>query len=275
MQGRQQEILNLIIQEYIKTAEPVGSRFLVENYNLGVSPATVRNEMAELENEGYLFQLHTSAGRAPTDKGYRFFVNKIMVELSEKAPNDKTRNALKKRMAGAKRQDINGLAKTVAKEISLFSRGVGICGFFAGKNFYHHALAENHDCKASDECFLKPNKSRNNYVNESVVVYSSGLSNLFKEPEFAVLSEPAEILEIFDSLDVRFEKIFDRIENDIEIFIGKENIAKDFNEFSLVISQCAASDDNRGMVGVLGPKRMDYVKNINLVDCIKKLVEDF
>lgn len=79
---RRVQVLGAIVQDYVRSREPVGSRNLVDRHNLGVSPATIRNDMAELEEEGYIAQPHTSAGRIPTDKGYRMFVN----ELSEIKP---------------------------------------------------------------------------------------------------------------------------------------------------------------------------------------------
>src|SRR5919108_4497589 len=72
---RQAAILRAVVREYIRTAEPVGSKHLVGTYNMNVSPATVRNDMALLEELGYLAQPHTSAGRIPTDRGYRYFVD--------------------------------------------------------------------------------------------------------------------------------------------------------------------------------------------------------
>src|SRR5690606_6476516 len=75
---RQQKILKLIVQEYVASGRPVGSKTLTERYDVGVSPATIRNEMAELEQLGLLQQLHTSGGRVPTDQGYRYFVHHLM-----------------------------------------------------------------------------------------------------------------------------------------------------------------------------------------------------
>ena len=75
---RKQRILKAIIDEYIGTAEPVGSRAISKKEGLGLSSATIRNEMADLEELGYLIQPHTSAGRIPTDSGYRFYVNSLM-----------------------------------------------------------------------------------------------------------------------------------------------------------------------------------------------------
>lgn len=75
---RKQKILQAIVQDYIATAEPVGSQVLVQRYSLGVKSATIRNEMAEMSERGYLRQPHTSAGRVPSDRGYRFYVNRLM-----------------------------------------------------------------------------------------------------------------------------------------------------------------------------------------------------
>src|SRR3954471_16258124 len=74
---RRLEVLRAIVEDYVSTNEPVGSKSLVERHQLGVSPATVRNDMAVLEEEGYITQPHTSAGRVPTDKGYRLFVDRL------------------------------------------------------------------------------------------------------------------------------------------------------------------------------------------------------
>ena len=78
LDDRKLEVLRAIVQDYVSTNEPVGSKALVERHDLGVSPATIRNDMAALEEEGYIAQPHTSAGRVPTDKGYRLFVDRLV-----------------------------------------------------------------------------------------------------------------------------------------------------------------------------------------------------
>lgn len=77
MDDRKLQVLRAIVTDYVRSEEPVGSKALVERHNLDVSPATVRNDMASLEEEGYIMQPHTSAGRIPTDKGYRLFVDRL------------------------------------------------------------------------------------------------------------------------------------------------------------------------------------------------------
>lgn len=100
MDPRKMRILQAITDDYITTAEPVGSRTIARKYGLGVSPATIRNEMSDLEELGYLEQPHTSAGRVPSDKGYRFYVDVLMdpAEISEE-----TREWLREEMAARSR----------------------------------------------------------------------------------------------------------------------------------------------------------------------------
>ena len=78
MDERKLKIREAIIRDYILTGEPVGSRTIAKRYDLGISSATIRNEMADLEEMGYLEHLHTSSGRIPSDMGYRFYVDKLM-----------------------------------------------------------------------------------------------------------------------------------------------------------------------------------------------------
>ena len=88
-EDRRLDVLRAIVQDYVQTHEPVGSRMLVERHNLGVSPATIRNDMAALEDAGFIAQPHTSAGRVPTDKGYRLFVDRLSTIKPLSAPERK------------------------------------------------------------------------------------------------------------------------------------------------------------------------------------------
>ena len=98
MEDRKRRILQAIIDDYIQTAEPVGSRTVARKYLPGVSPATIRNEMADLEEQGYLEQPHVSAGRIPADRGYRYYVDELMPR-PELPPE--TKHAMRKELAGA------------------------------------------------------------------------------------------------------------------------------------------------------------------------------
>ncbi len=106
---RRLDVLRAIVEDYVATQEPVGSKALVERHNLGVSPATIRNDMAALEEEGYIHQPHTSAGRVPTDKGYRLFVDRLS---AVKPLSSAERNAIHIFLGGAVDHD-DVVARTV------------------------------------------------------------------------------------------------------------------------------------------------------------------
>ena len=97
MDKRKELILNTIIKEHVKTGAPVGSGVLAENYKLGISPATVRNEMAALEDEGFIIQPHTSAGRIPTEQAYRFYLGNLSVKGLKGSEKDDIEQALRKK----------------------------------------------------------------------------------------------------------------------------------------------------------------------------------
>ena len=119
---RKLKILHAIISNYIRTAEPVGSRTLSRNFDMAISPATIRNEMSDLEEMGYLTHPHTSAGRVPSDKAYRLYVNSMMekVEISPEA---------KRNIKETLRADIDELDKTIRKAAELLSDITNLASF--------------------------------------------------------------------------------------------------------------------------------------------------
>ncbi|MDA3844962.1 MAG: heat-inducible transcriptional repressor HrcA [Vallitaleaceae bacterium] len=112
---RKMKILQAIIGDYLSTAEPVGSRTISKNYDLGISPATIRNEMSDLEELGFIVQPHTSAGRIPSDKGYRYYVDSLVKLPREDEQPDQFVNKL---LASADRIEdlLKNIAKLLAKE---------------------------------------------------------------------------------------------------------------------------------------------------------------
>lgn len=119
---RKMMVLKAIVDDYIVSAEPVGSRTIARRYNLGVSPATIRNEMADLEETGYIIQPHTSAGRIPSDKGYRFYVDVIM----EPSPiPDHERNGIRNRVS-SHRQEIDLLIQETSRLLALMTNYIAV-----------------------------------------------------------------------------------------------------------------------------------------------------
>ena len=121
LDDRKLEVLRAIVEDFVRTNEPVGSRHIVERHNLGVSPATVRNDMAALEDEGYITHPHTSAGRIPTDKGYRLFVDR----LSQVKPlSTAERRAIESFLGGA--VDLDDVVTRSVKLLAQLTRQVAV-----------------------------------------------------------------------------------------------------------------------------------------------------
>lgn len=232
MESKLEKILAAVIEEYTSTAVPIGSKVLVEKYGFKVSPATMRNDMAELEREGYLHQPHISAGRIPTDKGYRFFVEEIM---REERLSDKERKVLQTEVLKLKAQNIR-LSRTVAKLLSSFSGGLAITG--QEKEFYDF-----------------------------------GISELLSAPEFQEVDEFCRIAEVLDYIDENVDSILKKVKDgETKIFIGRENPIKEISNCSMVVSPYKTKDGERGILAIIGPKRMKYAKNKSLLDYVKKLI---
>jgi heat-inducible transcriptional repressor len=121
LDDRKLEVLRAIVEDYVHTQEPVGSKALVERHNLRVSPATVRNDMAVLEEEGYLRQPHTSAGRVPTDKGYRLFVDRLS-RIKPLSPAE--RRAIERFLVGA--VDLDDVVHRTVRLLAQLTRQVAV-----------------------------------------------------------------------------------------------------------------------------------------------------
>jgi heat-inducible transcriptional repressor len=121
LDDRKLDVLRAIVEDYVATHEPVGSKTLVDRHNLGVSPATVRNDMAALEEEGYITQPHTSAGRIPTDAGYRLFVDKLS---TVKPLTGAEKRAISTFLAGA--VDLDDVVRRTVRLLAQITRQVAI-----------------------------------------------------------------------------------------------------------------------------------------------------
>ena len=121
LEDRKLDVLRAIVEDYVSTQEPVGSKALVERHNLGVSPATIRNDMAALEDEGYIAQPHTSAGRIPTDKGYRLFVDRLS---TVKPLSTAERRAIQSFLDGA--MDLDDIVTRTVRLLSQLTQQVAV-----------------------------------------------------------------------------------------------------------------------------------------------------
>ena len=125
---RRLEVLRAIVQDYVSSNDPVGSKALAERHDLGVSPATIRNDMAVLEEQGYITQPHTSAGRVPTDKGYRLFVDRLS---AVKPLSVAERRAIERFLAGA--VDLDDVVHRTVRLLAQLTRQVAVEGGVLGE----------------------------------------------------------------------------------------------------------------------------------------------
>lgn len=230
--NRQKRIFSAVVKEFTDTAVPVGSKHLLKKYDFDLSSATIRAEMNELEDAGYLFQPHTSAGRIPTDAGYRYFVEKIMPdkELS-KAEQKKLQAELLKLKAKNTR-----LTRTAAKLLSSLSGNLAISGI-----------------KDEFDDF--------------------GMKELLDEPEFREMDDLCRLAETLDYIDEKFDSLVKNLrDNEVKIFIGKENPIKEISNCSMMVSPYRTKSGEKGILALIGPKRMRYAKNKSLIQYIKKLL---
>jgi transcriptional regulator of heat shock response len=227
---RQQKLLATIVKEYSETAEPVGSQELGEKYNLNISPATIRNEMVVLENKGYISQPHKSAGRVPTDKGYRFFVNELMqrFELSEKERH-RLKTELVKLQASHEQ-----LGRSISRLVSEVS------GQAAFTLLPHDASA-------------------------------TGLSQIITEPDLSDPHTMKGVAELFDHIDQHAGKLMKQAQGQ-EAFIGTEVPLPMPKNMSLIVSNIKMKNGKRGLIGIVGPKRMSYAKNLSILEYLAKLI---
>ncbi|MBD3247927.1 hypothetical protein GF382_01395 [Candidatus Falkowbacteria bacterium] len=223
MKERDKEILKVIIKEHIATGAPVGSSHLVEKYKLPVSSATVRNVMAELEEEEYIMQPHTSAGRVPTEKAYQMLIDDLKDKKSLKKV--KEAEAINELLAGTDELSIKELAK-------LLSRLTDATVFWA---FHKHNL------------------------------YYTGLSNLFRQPEFSSTGMIYDVSEVVDRMDEIIDDIYDQVGFEPEILIGTDN---PFGNFCSSILVKYKTGEHDGLFGILAPMRMDYENNLSLIKYI-------
>lgn len=231
---RQQEILFAIIEEYAEMAAPVGSVTLAKLF--GVSSATIRSEMARLEEAGYLIQPHTSAGRVPTDSAYRLYVNSLTEDMDssrirEENParllpgrEDRSAHAMEIRINSQERADfaIRGAVDSLVELTG--NLGLATIG---------------------DQLYL------------------AGMSRLFTQPEFMDTTRVRSVAKLLDNLEPWLREAAPG--EPLNIFIGEENPIGKTSEVSLIISKFRSPYSDNSYIGVLGPTRQNYGRVMSLV----------
>ncbi len=231
---RQQALLTTLIQEYIKTATPVASQALVGKAGVRVSPATIRNELLDLEHAGLLEQPYTSAGRIPTVAAWRLYIEDVRRKASTAgAPTGETAVKLRQTLQH-RRADPEQLLKEFAK-----------------------ALAD-----VFDEAVIVGFSPRD--------VYYTGLSHLFRQPEFHEVHVVVEISELVDRLDEIVAALYPHLNDEITVLLGEENPLGD--ACSLMVTRYAVPKRAAGLMAVLGPIRQAYEAHLPMLAYAQQLL---
>ena len=228
VEDRKELILRLIIEDYIQTAEPVGSKQLADRHGLDFSSATIRNEMVLLEQEGYLRQPHTSAGRIPTEKAYLYYLQNV-VEPKKRSPSTQDFHAER------------GLHETEQETLRIFAKRL---------------------VEISGETALVAFDPRSSYY--------VGVSNLLQKPDFDDVELIRTISLLVDQFDEVMSRVYDRVQNDPVVYIGSQNPFG--NPMATILIRYHFSEAHEGLLGLVGPVRMDYAKNIALLERAQELI---
>ena len=232
---RKQKILQAIIQQFVGSAEPVGSKTIVISYKLNVSPATIRNDMVYLEKEGLITQPHTSAGRIPTSAGYRMYVEKF-------ADYDKAKKLALANLKKLRTQfKLDKTREKVYDSVALLSQATSNVSFAT-----------------------VPDKKRTFYL---------GISNILRQPEFQ--DDPMKASQVIEVLEEGkyFAETLENLELDdeVKIFIGEENLIHRIDSCGLIVTKYQLGEFE-GFLGILGPIRMPYAYNKALLQEVRKIL---
>lgn len=230
---RQIQILKGVIEEYIDTAEPVGSDILEKKHSVGVSPATIRNEMVALTQKGFLRQPHTSSGRVPSPKALKLYVHQLM---DEKKLSVAEEVATKEQVMQAK-DDINRVMQEVTRGLASQTHSLAVAATSDGD------------------------------------VWHAGYANILDIPEFYNIDVTSRVLSLLDETRMLHELFFERVSWDepVEVVFGEEIGWPHFEPVGVVACQCPTSR-GLTTIGVIGPIRFNYPSVIPIVRYFGELV---
>jgi heat-inducible transcriptional repressor len=233
---RQTKILRAIVEEYTSTAEPVASECLERKYGLGVSPATIRSEMAKLTEAGYLRQPHTSAGRVPSSVGLKFYISRLMEERT----------------------------LPVTDEVSA-KAGVWDCRFNQEK-LLHEAV----------RVLAEKTRALALATTDQGSTYYSGYANILEIPEFYDIDVAHQVLALLDHEQQMRDILLGRPWGDrpFNVFLGEELNLPFMEPVGMVFSQFHLGNKTTGTVGVIGSVRLNYPQVIPMVKYMSRLLSE-
>ncbi len=233
--ARQTQLLKALIDEYIQTAEPVGSESLDKKYNLGVSPATIRNEMAALTKSGYLRQPHTSAGRIPTPLALKFYIDQLMEERQMSLADE----VKAKEEVWDARKDLDTLLDETTHALAERTKNLAVAATDDGK------------------------------------IWHAGYANLFINPEFSDINICANLFSFIEHTERMRELFFEKAVSGspIDILFGEELEWPELSPIGVVATHFNIKGRN-GALGIIGPVRLSYSTIIPVVRYFKNLLEE-
>lgn len=236
MTERQRLILAAIIEQHAEIAAPVGSVMLAKLF--GVSSATIRSEMSRLEEMGFIVQPHTSAGRVPTDAGYRYYVNSLNEMEANEPPQqlsmDRSARAIQARVQTHSDRADRAIRSAVDSLVEL-TQNLGIATI-------------------GDE------------------LYMSGIGNLFSQPEFLQGDHVQAVARLLDNLEPWLREA--KPNEPLNVYIGAENPIGKASGATLIISRFRSPYSDNSYIGVLGPTRQSYAKVMRLVRHAGAMLEE-
>ncbi len=236
IQARKDRILSITIGRYIETIVPVSSNCIAKESHMDLSSATIRNVLAELEQEGFLTHPHTSAGRIPTEKGYRYYVDHLMNEIQ---------------LLEEEKQRIKYEYTREAKELEV--------------------LLDKTSRVISDMTHYTSIISVDGWGNK---LFCRGTNFVVGYPDEQDLSKIKTILYALEEKKGLLEVINQELKERINIFIGQEILYEEVDSCSLVISKYKSKKGPSGRIAILGPKRMNYEKVVSTIDYFSQLMEE-
>ncbi len=331
---REAAILKALVYEYIITGKPVGSRSFVQKYSFSISPATMRNVMSDLEALGYLKQPHTSAGRIPTDRGYRYYVDSIMDKYSLGVDSE----VKVKDQIAAREVQLDKIFESVTRRLSEASKYAGVMltprpdfavvkrielipvdngellmiliartGAIVTKkitvsdNITQDALREFSSYLTAELCGYSIHEIKVNVFKqlrasgrreaasgvavdiaelglggeEESSLRIDGIENLLRIPEMSEQDTLVSFLNIIEEKNILREIFEDTMKNEtLRTLIGEEIEDPRVTGCSVVATPYKIGNANVGVVGVLGPTRMDYEKVVPMVDYTGRIMSD-
>lgn len=249
---RLEGIFKCIVEAYIQTAEPVGSRTVSRMYAGALSPASIRNVMADLEEMGYIQQPHTSAGRIPTALGYRFYVDHMLPrQQSQPAEIHDAHEAL------ARARDIEDVAETASQILAELTQNAGLAFV---RNLSRLAYIQGLD--ASDPA----SPPRGGRLGDYHRLYVDGARHVFGQPEFSDIQRAQALLRALEIKRALVDFLEKGIDDDAtHVYIGDEVSCEGLREVSLIVKRYTFRGRPVGCLAVMGPIRMRYEHTASVV----------